>query len=326
LTHERAKPEIRRPKAETKSAIRNPQSAIPSDLDWIVMKCLEKDRTRRYETANGLAADIARHLGNEPVIARPPSALYRFQKSLQRNKLAFGAALLVFIAVVLAMVVLAVSNFRTGAAQRGEKAERQKSDAANRELRQTVRVLELQRAEDIFRAGDEALGAVHLAAQLRRDPSNHIAASRLVSALVHRNWSLPAAPAMRHGEQVKMVSFSPDGTRVLSVSHSSTARIWDAQTSRELATLQHADRIFSAQYSPDGARIVTASADGTARLWDGTSGAPLTPPLQHQGKVFSAEFNGSGDRIVTASADKTARIWDSATGALKLELRGHPPL
>ena len=50
------------------------------DLDWIVMKCLEKDRTRRYETANGLAMDLQRHLSNEPVIARPPSAVYRLQK------------------------------------------------------------------------------------------------------------------------------------------------------------------------------------------------------------------------------------------------------
>ena len=50
---------------------------LRGDLDWIVMKCLEKDRTRRYETANGLALDIQRHLNNEPVVARPPSRLMR---------------------------------------------------------------------------------------------------------------------------------------------------------------------------------------------------------------------------------------------------------
>jgi serine/threonine protein kinase len=74
---------------------------IRGDLDWIVMKCLEKDRTRRYETANGLAVDIRRHLANEPVVACPPSAVYRFQKLVRRNKLgvasvaAVAAALLV---------------------------------------------------------------------------------------------------------------------------------------------------------------------------------------------------------------------------------------
>src|SRR5947207_12621473 len=53
---------------------------VKGDLDWIVMKCLEKDRTRRYETVNALAADLKRHLENEPVLARPPSLVYRVQK------------------------------------------------------------------------------------------------------------------------------------------------------------------------------------------------------------------------------------------------------
>ena len=65
---------------------------LRGDLDWIVMKCLEKDRTRRYETANGLAMDLQRHLNNEPVLARPPSRLYEFQKTVRRHKLGFAAA------------------------------------------------------------------------------------------------------------------------------------------------------------------------------------------------------------------------------------------
>src|SRR5213075_1061357 len=60
---------------------------LKGDLDWIVMKCLEKDRTRRYDTANGLAVDLLRHLNNEPVFARPPSAAYRIQKAVRRHKL-----------------------------------------------------------------------------------------------------------------------------------------------------------------------------------------------------------------------------------------------
>src|SRR5205809_1564297 len=73
---------------------------LRGDLDWIVMKCLEKDRTRRYETANGLAMDVKRHLGNEPVVARPPSAGYRLQKLVRRNKLAFAAAAAVLAALL----------------------------------------------------------------------------------------------------------------------------------------------------------------------------------------------------------------------------------
>src|SRR5262249_5860260 len=64
---------------------------LEGDLDWIVMRCLEKDRTRRYDTANGLAMDLRRHLGNEPVLARPPTTIYRMRKFMRRNKLAFAA-------------------------------------------------------------------------------------------------------------------------------------------------------------------------------------------------------------------------------------------
>ena len=71
------------------------------DLDWIAMKCLEKDRTRRYETANGLAVDIQRHLTNEPVVARPQSRLYRFKKVVCRNKIAFSATAAVIAALII---------------------------------------------------------------------------------------------------------------------------------------------------------------------------------------------------------------------------------
>src|SRR5262245_5676167 len=65
---------------------------LRGDLDWVVMKCLEKDRTRRYETANGLAADVLRHLHDEPVTAGPPSATYKLRKLVRRHRLAVIAA------------------------------------------------------------------------------------------------------------------------------------------------------------------------------------------------------------------------------------------
>ena len=73
------------------------------DLDWIVMKCLEKDRARRYETASNLSQDVERHLKDEPVTARAPGAFYRFQKMVRRNKLAVGTA-----AVVLGLLAVGI--------------------------------------------------------------------------------------------------------------------------------------------------------------------------------------------------------------------------
>src|SRR4029434_957094 len=65
---------------------------VRGELDWIVMKALEKDRNRRYETANGFAMDVQRYLADEPVQACPPSAMYRFRKFTHRNKVTLATA------------------------------------------------------------------------------------------------------------------------------------------------------------------------------------------------------------------------------------------
>jgi len=293
------------------------------DLDCIVMKCLEKDRSRRYETANGLAMDIQRHLNNEPVNARSPSGPYRLQKLIQRNKLAFVATAAIVLALLIGAVVSTSQAIRATRAEREQMGLRRQAETGNRDLRDTVSLLELQRAEDLFRVNDAPVGVAHLAAMLRRDPSNHIAASRLVSALVDRNWALPAAPPMRHRDRVMTASFSPDGLHVLSASWDKTAQTWDVATGQLLTTVRHDDQIFSARYTRSHSRFVTASADGTARIWSATNGTPLTPPLRHKAQVYWAEFSPNEQSVVTASADKTARIWDSRSGELRQELRNH---
>ena len=92
---------------------------LQGDLDWIVMKCLEKDRTRRYDTANGLALDLQRHLDNEPVVARPPTTIYRVQKLMRRNKLAFAAG-----TAIAAMLVLGIAASLWQAARADREAGR----------------------------------------------------------------------------------------------------------------------------------------------------------------------------------------------------------
>jgi serine/threonine protein kinase len=76
---------------------------LKGDLDWIVMRALEKDRNRRYQTANGLGMDVQRYFNNEPIVARPPSRLYRFQKLVRRNKITFIAAAAVLAALLIGL-------------------------------------------------------------------------------------------------------------------------------------------------------------------------------------------------------------------------------
>ncbi|MEA3197309.1 MAG: eukaryotic-like serine/threonine-protein kinase, partial [Gammaproteobacteria bacterium] len=123
-------------------------SQLRGDLDWIAMKALEKDRTRRYETANGLAMDIQRYLDDEPVVARPPSTVYRFQKAIRRNRLMFSAAA----AVVAALVAgIAISTWQTAQAR---KAQRETEAARYDEQR---RLMEARAAEK--KAQAQALAA-----------------------------------------------------------------------------------------------------------------------------------------------------------------------
>jgi serine/threonine protein kinase len=91
---------------------------VHGDLDWIVMRCLEKDRRRRYETANSLAGDIERHLGHEPVLACPPSTSYRFRKFAARNKTTLVAASLISLALLLGSVISILQTIRATKAQR----------------------------------------------------------------------------------------------------------------------------------------------------------------------------------------------------------------
>jgi tetratricopeptide (TPR) repeat protein len=109
---------------------------VRGDLDWVVMKTLEKDRTRRYETANELAADIERHLRDQPVVAGPPSTGYRLRKFVRRNRVAVMVGCLVALVVLVAVSVLSASTImvwrekeRTKAALAREEDQRERSEA-----------------------------------------------------------------------------------------------------------------------------------------------------------------------------------------------------
>src|SRR6185436_9709702 len=134
--------------------------SVSGDLDWIVMKCLEKDRTRRYETAVGLGSDIQRHLAREPVVARPPTSFYRFQKSVQRNKLAFAAGTAVVASLVIGLTISTVLFFRERAAREESKQQAFKAgqEAANAKEQEGVAlaVVEFLQHDMLRQADSEA--------------------------------------------------------------------------------------------------------------------------------------------------------------------------
>jgi eukaryotic-like serine/threonine-protein kinase len=106
------------------SSIANRQSRIENDLDWIVMKCLEKDRNRRYPTANGLAVDLQRFLNREPVAARPPGRIYQCRKVISRHRLKVGFATSILFALVFGLALAAEEKAEANAKTAREEALR----------------------------------------------------------------------------------------------------------------------------------------------------------------------------------------------------------
>ena len=176
-------------------------SVVRGDLDHVVQMCLEKDRSRRYETVNGLALDLGRFLANEPVQARPPSRLYRFRKFVDRNRAACLSALLITLTVLAGFVISTGMYLRENAALREQQRLRQVAEtarAAEARLRQQAQArANVSLASLLLSQGktDEA------DATLRQSPLDTIEPSQEATSvfralgdwhLIHHRWQ-PAA-------------------------------------------------------------------------------------------------------------------------------------
>jgi len=340
------------------SPTRPPASAptaaqVKGELDWIVMKALDKDRTRRYETPNLLAADVQRHLAGEAVVAAPPSAAYRLRKFVRRNK---GAV------VTVSAVILAL-------AAGGSVAAWQWSVARSAEIARTQQVRELDKAmtaitdaaESVARAGGpgivEQTDPAHLFPGIKlHDPAkgrwagfSYTASDNRVSelrdeAIWYINYSgklsldraiqTDAAEWSAYTANLALAQSAlaandyPEARRILERVPKGKVG-WEhrfvlANAHSTLFALKgHTSSVDSASFSPDGTRIVTASYDGTVRVWDAARGTTLAELKGHTRGLSSAAFSPDGTRIVTASWDNTARVWDASTGTSLAELKGH---
>jgi hypothetical protein len=158
----------------------NLKSQLSGDLDWIVMRALEKDRSRRFETANALAMDIQRHLNNEPVVARPPSRLYRFQKLVRRNWVVFVATSAVAVALIVGLGLATYSFIK-------EREARERAVAA--EQQQARLRLEAETREKLT------------SATVLISRERFAEADELVKGLSGLAGTLGAAPALSEGER-----------------------------------------------------------------------------------------------------------------------------
>ncbi|MEO7598497.1 MAG: serine/threonine-protein kinase, partial [Opitutus sp.] len=210
---------------------------LRSDLDWIVMKCVEKERSRRYETVNALAMDVRRYLENNPVLARPPSRSYRVGKFIRRHRtgviassLVTGSLVVGLISTGVALDSARVARDRAQIAERSEIRLRQQAELARKdEARRATRAI-VDLASERLTQGRTTDALSHLATAAQRDPTNPNVAPLLASILTSRHFALPQAPIAKHDAAVLGIEFSLDGRHLLAVWEDGTIGWIDVRT------------------------------------------------------------------------------------------------
>jgi hypothetical protein len=207
------------------------------ELDWIVKKALEKDRNRRYETANGFAADVQRYLAGEAVSAVPPSAGYRLRKFVGRNKGPVIAGSMVAAALVMGFVGTTIGLMSAQAARRRaveaemiERVERQNGQAARREAERTASSLQLELNRAEIR-DDSRLALLRFARAFKELPIDATDLRELAAtaALFIGQRHAPLLPLISHdGQGVKYQELSQDAGTLLTLGYDETARLCNA--------------------------------------------------------------------------------------------------
>ncbi len=316
-------------------------AAIPRDLETVVLKAIEREPARRYQTAGGLAEDLKRFLEDKPVKARrvtPAERLWRWCRRNPALAAATGLAAVGLVAVTILSVAFTISTSR--AQQRTERALDQAERLAdNLAVEKKNLAAEKKRTEEAL--GRSQLLAGNLAVEKKRaedqtrraedqtrQTRDALAQTKRLSAklLVERGQGLierqsPAAGMLWLARGLEMAP--ADDADLQRVARTALAGL-RSEMPMLRALFGHDEAVTSAVFSPDARLVLTASADKTARLWDARTGKPVGGPLEHDERVTAAVFSPDGQRVLTGSADKTARLWDVRTGKAVLKPLEHP--
>ena len=315
------------------------------ELEWIPMKAMRKDRTRRYRSASELADDIQNYLTGTPLIAGPESTVYRARKFVRKHAGSVATAALLLVVIILGLAVSIFMGCRVEQAREQEAVARVEAEQARDKeaaLRAQVEqaLVRAENAEKITKEKSEDLrrtlyvNSIQLADAKYREASMHRVHDLLESCPDDlRGWEWyrlnhimdQSVMTFRgHSDGVIAMAITPDGKRIVSGSDDKTIKIWDSASGDELMTLRgHDDWISSVAFSPDGKRIISGSGDNTIKVWNSVTGAELMTLRGHSDDVYGIAISPDGKRIASGSIDKTIKVWDATNGDELMTIRGH---
>jgi WD40 repeat protein/serine/threonine protein kinase len=304
---------------------------LQRELEWIPMKAMRKDRTRRYRSASELADDIHNYLTGTPLIAGPESTIYRARKFIRKHAGSVATAALLAVVIILGLVVSILMGCRAEQAREKEATARKQVEQALVRAENAEKVAQ-ERAEDYRRA----LYFNHIALAEISYRDGNIRRLRELLALCPadlRGWEWyrlnhiadqSCMTLCGHTDAVGGVAVSPDGKRIVSGSDDQTVRVWDATTGAELMTLRgHEREVGPVSFGSNGRKLVSISMDGTVKVWDAATGAEVMTLAGPEDDVISAAFSPDGKRIISGSHGGTLKLWDAAAGVELMTLRGH---
>jgi WD40 repeat protein/serine/threonine protein kinase len=296
---------------------------VHGDLDWIVMKCLEKERGRRYETANALAMELQRYLADEPVLAGPPGAGYRLRKFVHRHRGSVLATGLLLLALLCGITGTTLGLVRAERARQAEADARQAEEEARRVEEELRQVAQAKEQEAVAAAGREAEQRQLAEAQrdeakrLRAESQRNLYFSHL--QLAKRAWDDAEIPRAVGLLEEHAAPLTPSDADLRGFEWHYLKRLCHS----DLLTLEgHTRVVKSVRFNPDGQRLASASYDQTVKVWDIRTGQTVLTLKGHTGAVFSVCFSPDGQRLASAG-DETIKVWDAQTGQELLTLKGH---
>ena len=237
------------------------------------------DAVELAEAVQWIASDAAHELGHPAELAELVAASRAaFARQRLRRRGLLGGIFVALVGVTAIVAVLAIAA-RDQANNAGVQTNNARHEANNSKRTLSQLYAELGRQQVLEGHFQEAVPYLLAARQ------NGLDSPPLRMMFWAASRRLPLIPALEHQGPVVSAAFSPDGTRVVTASAASAARVWDAATGKPITgPLEHQGPVWSAAFSPDGTRVVTASYDKTARVWDAATGKPRHPPPRASGR------------------------------------------